>query len=240
MDRQRFIAVIGQPQGRSVGDIEKDVTKALASSPLPAGYYWDFGVSEKQRADEFAGMGVSIMLAIGLIYMLLAAQFESFTHPLTVLCSVPVSSVGVLLALFLTGRSFGLTSLIGLLMLVGIVVKNGILLIDYTNQLRSRGLSRDEAILRAGPTRLRPILMTTCATVLGMIPIALALGKGSETNAPMATTVIGGLLTSTLLTLLLVPCVYTVFDDIGRKRRKDNMDIATPVEIVEPIPAGID
>ena len=237
-DRQRYIAVTGTPLGRSAGDLQGDVSKVMAGVKLPLGYYWDWGYSQKQQAQEFSGMGLAIGLAIGLIYMLLAAQFESFVHPLTILCSVPVSAVGVLLALFLTGRHFGLTALIGMLMLVGIVVKNGILLVDYTNLLRRQGLSRDEAVLRAGPTRLRPILMTSSAAILGMIPIALALGKGSETNAPMATVVIGGLLTSTFLTLFVVPTVYTLFDDLGRRFRKDDRDFAPPT-LVEPSPAGV-
>ncbi len=160
-----------------------------------------------------------MFLAICLIYMLLAAQFESFVHPLTILLSVPLAVTGVILALFLTGRSFGLTAFIGALMLVGIVVKNGILLVDYTNQLRRRGMERNEAVLTAGPTRLRPILMTASAAVLGMLPLALALGRGSETQAPMATAVIGGLITSTLLTLLVVPTVYTIFDDLAARVR---------------------
>ena len=237
-DRQRYIAVEGEPQGRSTGDLQNEIQKRLAQFPLPDGYYWDWGYQQKQQADQFAGMGVAILLAIGLIYMLLAAQFESFVHPLTILCSVPVSATGVLLALFITGRSFGLTALIGMLMLVGIVVKNGILLVDYTNLLRRKGMARDEAIQTAGPTRLRPILMTSSAAILGMMPIALALGKGSETNAPMATVVIGGLLTSTFLTLFIVPVVYTFFDDLGRKFRHNDKDLEAPV-LVEPSPAGV-
>ena len=237
-DRQRYIAVTGTPLGRSAGDLQGDIQKAMTGVPLPLGYYWDWGYSQKQQAQEFSGMALAIGLAIGLIYMLLAAQFESFVHPLTILCSVPVSAVGVLLALFLTGRHFGLTALIGMLMLVGIVVKNGILLVDYTNLLRRQGMSRDEAVLRAGPTRLRPILMTSSAAILGMIPLALAIGKGSETNAPMATVVIGGLLTSTFLTLFVVPTVYTVFDDLGRRFHRDDRDFSPPV-LVEPSPAGI-
>src|SRR5437016_11538464 len=165
--------------------------------------------------------------------MLLASQFESFVHPLTVLLSVPLSAIGVVLALFLSGRAFGLTAFIGLLMLVGIVVKNGILLIDYTNVLRGRGMNRDEAVLTAGPTRLRPILMTTCAAVFGMMPLAIGLGRGSETQAPMATAVIGGLITSTMLTLFIIPTVYCLFDDLARFFRKDERDLH-PAEIVEP------
>ena len=216
MDRQRYVAVVGMPQGRASSEIQADVKKAMETVKMPSGFYWDWGLNQKRQAEEFGGMGVAVLLAIALIYMLLASQFESLIHPLTILFSVPLAATGVILGLFLTGRSFGLTAFIGVLMLVGIVVKNGILLVDYTNKLRERGLMRDEALLNAGPTRLRPILMTASAAVLGMLPLALALGKGSETQAPMATAVIGGLITSTFLTLFVVPCVYTVFDDLSR------------------------
>jgi HAE1 family hydrophobic/amphiphilic exporter-1 len=219
LNRQRYIAVSGRTQGRSDGEVQEDVKAAMDKQVLPAGTYWDFGVNQKRKAEEFAGMGLAVLLAIGLIYMLLASQFESFIHPLVVLTSVPLCTVGVILAMFLSGRAFGLTAYIGILMLVGIVVKNGILLVDYTNRLRLRGLTRDEAILRAGPTRLRPILMTTSAAILGMFPLALALGRGSETQAPLATAVIGGLTTSTALTLFVVPIVYTLFDDLAQHMR---------------------
>ncbi|MCC6446152.1 MAG: efflux RND transporter permease subunit [Armatimonadetes bacterium] len=233
LDRQRYIAVTGRPQGRSIGELQADIEKALSGMQFPSGYYWDWGANQKRRAEEFAGMGLAVVLAIGLIYMLLASQFESFIHPLTVLMSVPLSAIGVILALFLTGRSFGLTAFIGLLMLVGIVVKNGILLVDYTNVLRSRGMLRDEAVLAAGPTRLRPILMTASAAILGMLPIAIGLGSGSEVQAPMATAVIGGLFTSTILTLFIVPIVYTLFDDLTRLIQQNRRDLAPP-ELVEP------
>lgn len=220
LDRQRFIAVNGRLVDRSQGDVESDVKKALEKVDFLPGTYWDFGQNQKRRGTEFAGLGVAVVLAVALIYMLLASQFESFVYPLIVLTSVPLCAVGVVLALFLTNRAFGITAFIGLLMLVGIVVKNGILLVDYTNQLRERGTPRDEAILTASPTRLRPILMTTSAAVLGMLPLALALGQGSETQAPLATAVIGGLITSTVLTLFVVPCVYTLFDDLGQRLRR--------------------
>jgi len=220
---QRYIAIQAAAGTRPLSEIQADLTKFLQGYKFPPGYYWDLGRQQKQRQDEFAGLGLAVGMAIALIYMLLAAQFESLVYPLTVLVSVPLSSIGVVLALFLTGRSFGLTAFIGLLLLIGIVVKNGILLIDYTGQLRKRGLTRDEAVLTASPTRLRPILMTTSAAILGMLPLALALGKGSETQAPLATAVIGGLTTSTALTLFVVPVVYTLFDDLSgffQKKRK--------------------
>jgi len=230
---QRYIAITTVSGTRPISDIQADLAKFLNGYKFLPGYYWDTGLTQKQRKDEFAGLGLAVGMAIALIYMLLASQFESFVYPLTVLVSVPLSSIGVVLSLFLTGRSFGLTAFIGLLLLIGIVVKNGILLIDYTNQLRKRGLNRDEAVLTASPTRLRPILMTTSAAILGMLPLALALGKGSETQAPLATAVIGGLTTSTILTLFVVPVVYTLFDDLGsffQKKRgpKKNGDSKTP------------
>jgi HAE1 family hydrophobic/amphiphilic exporter-1 len=233
LNRQRYIAVSGTPEGRAAADVQADVEKRMQGLELPTGYRWDWGSNQKRRGQEFAGMGLAVFLAVALIYMLLASQFESFVHPLTILASVPLSIVGVILALFLSGRAFGLTAFIGLLLLVGIVVKNGILLIDYTNQLRERGRTRDEAVLEASPTRLRPILMTSLAAGFGMLPLALGLGEGSETQAPLATAVIGGLTTSTILTLFVVPCIYTLFDDLARKMRGDNLDLDRP-PLLEP------
>ncbi len=230
LDRQRYIAITGRVNGRSESAVQADITKVMnqlqASFPASSGMYWDFGVNQRRKADEFSGLGLSVILAIALIYMLLASQFESFVFPLVVLCSVPLCASGVVLGLFLTNRAFGITAFIGLLMLIGIVVKNGILLVDYTNQLRGRGMPRDEAILTASPTRLRPILMTSSAAVLGMLPLAMGIGKGSETQAPLATAVVGGLTTSTMLTLFIVPIVYTLFDDMARKIRKNPRDLA--------------
>jgi HAE1 family hydrophobic/amphiphilic exporter-1 len=219
-NRQRFNDLGGRVVDRPQNEVMADVTKALQKVHFPSGSYWTFSQDQLQAEKDYAGLGVSVFLAIALIYMLLATQFESFISPLIVLCSVPLSAIGLVLALFLTGRSFGLTAFIGLLMLIGIVVKNGILLVDYTNQLRERGMSRDEAVLTASPTRLRPILMTTLAAMLGMLPMALGLGTGSEMYVPLATAVIGGLATSTLLTLFVVPTVYTLFDDLAEKVRK--------------------
>lgn len=221
---QRYIAITAVTSGRPQSQIQADVEKIFAAYKFPPGYYWDYGLQIRQQRDEFSGLTLAVGMAIALIYMLLAAQFESFIYPLTILVSVPLSTFGVVLALFLTGRAFGMTAFIGLLLLIGIVVKNGILLVDYTNQLRHRGLERDEAVLTASPTRLRPILMTTGAAVLGMLPLALGIGKGSETQAPLATAVIGGLLTSTMLTLFVVPVVFTLFDDLGHFFRKDRND----------------
>lgn len=229
-DRVRYIAVVGQvlPNGRADSEIQADIDKAMAGIQMPKGMYWDYGLNQKRRGEEFAGLGLAIFMAIALIYMLLASQFESFIYPLVVLMSVPLASSGVLLALYISDRKIGLTAFIGILMLIGIAVKNGILLVDYTNQLRTRGMKRDDAVLTASPTRLRPILMTSSAAILGMLPLAMGIGKGSETQAPLATAVVGGLLTSTLLTLYVVPCVYTLFDDLSRHLRRSDRDLYAP------------
>lgn len=216
-NRQRVINVGGNVQERSQSDIQDDVMKALAKVEMPEGTYYTLGVQQLQQGREYGGLGLAVILAVALIYMLLAAQFESFLYPLVVLFSVPLCAIGFVLALFLTDRSFGLTAFIGLLMLVGISVKNGILLVDYTNQLRARGIERREALLTAGPTRLRPILMTSLCAILGMAPLALGIGTGSELYVPLATAVMGGLATSTVLTLYVIPAVYTIFDDMKER-----------------------
>ena len=236
-NRQRYISVGGRIAERAESEVQADIEAALATVALPEGYRWSFGQQQLQRQEEFAGLGLAVLLAIALIYMLLAALFESFIYPLVVLTSVPLCAIGLVLALFLTDRAFGLTAFIGLLMLVGIVVKNGILLVAYTNQLRGRGIPRDEAILLAGPTRLRPILMTTLAASLGMLPLAIGMGSGSEMYTPLATAVVGGLMTSTLLTLFVVPTVYTLFDDLARKITGIDRDVA-PSKYVEPSTAA--
>ena len=210
--RSRMILLSANAFDRDKGSITKDLETKLATVNLPPGYSIRLGGDQEEMQSSFTSLALSLGLAILLVYMVLASQFESLTHPLAIMLSLPLSIVGVVLALLITGKAFGLTAFIGLIMLVGIVVKNAILLVDYTNTLRNSGLNRREALLTAGPVRLRPILMTTIATVLGMIPIALGIGTSSEANAPMAIAVIGGLVTSTLLTLLVVPVAYTYVD----------------------------
>jgi HAE1 family hydrophobic/amphiphilic exporter-1 len=168
------------------------------------------------------------MLGIIMAYMVLAAQFESFIHPFTVLLSIPLSFIGAFGALLITGKTLNVFSYIGLILLLGLVKKNAILLVDYTNTLRARGVERREAILEAGPVRLRPILMTTFAMIFGMLPVALGVGEGAETRSPMGVAVIGGLLTSLFLTLVVVPAAYDLFDD-GQEwlRRKEYRKLAT-------------
>ncbi len=164
--------------------------------------------------DAFKNIAFALVIAVIMVYMILASQFESFVHPFTIMFSLPVSLIGAMGLLLVTGERIQIFSLIGVIMLMGLVTKNAILLVDYTITLRHRGLSREEALMKAGPVRLRPIVMTTAAMVFGMLPTALKLGEGAESRAPMAIAVIGGLITSTLLTLVVIPVVYTIVDDI--------------------------
>ena len=231
LNRQRYNDIGGRITDRPLNAVQADVKKALDKVQFPAGSHWSYSPDELQAEKDQSGLGLSIFLAVALVYMLLATQFESLVYPLIVLCSVPLCAIGLVLGLFLTGRSFGLTAFIGLLMLVGIVVKNGILLVDYINHLRATGMPRDEAVTTAAPTRLRPILMTTLAAILGMLPLAIGYGTGSEMYVPLATAVVGGLATSTLLTLIVVPVAYTLFDDLLRKIRRTPRDLATPIGV---------
>jgi HAE1 family hydrophobic/amphiphilic exporter-1 len=180
---------------------------------VPSGYKVTQGGDAQQQNESFVQIFQALGLSVLLMYMLMVALFESLVFPLMIMFSLPLAVVGAFGLLALTGNTLNMLSMIGLILLTGLVGKNAILLVDFTNTLRKRGLSRNEALLQAGPTRLRPILMTTCALVLAMSPIAMKLGEGSEWRAPMAVTVIGGLLTSTLLTLVLIPAVYTIMDD---------------------------
>jgi HAE1 family hydrophobic/amphiphilic exporter-1 len=170
--------------------------------------------------------------------MVLAAQFESFIHPFTIMLSLPLATIGVFGLLLVTGKTLNIFSYLGIIMLVGIVTRNAILLVDFTNQLRARGLDRTAAILHAGPIRLRPILMTAITTIAGMVPVSLAFSEGGETRAPLAVAVIGGMLTSTFLTLLVIPVVYTLFDDLGQWLRRHLLrrEARAPEVVVEPTP----
>jgi HAE1 family hydrophobic/amphiphilic exporter-1 len=161
---------------------------------------------------SFNSMRLAIILAVFMVYLVMASQFESLLHPLVILFAVPFSAIGAIVALWLTATTVSIVVLIGAILLAGIVVNNAIILVDYTNQLRAAGMAKVQALREAGSVRLRPILMTTSTTVLGLLPMALGLGEGSELRAPMAITVVGGLLTSTILTLLLIPAIYNLLD----------------------------
>jgi len=207
-NKQRRVDIDATVIGRPLGAVLADATAVMNAYKFPAGYRWQYGPEITQNNDTFSALSLVVLLAIALIYMLLASQFESFIDPLIIMISVPLSIVGIVGSLWITHRSFGLTAFIGALMLVGIAVKNAILVVEFTKQLRADGLSPRDALLQAGPLRLRPILMTTLATLGGMLPLALGIEAGSSTQAPLGTVVIGGLLTSTLLSLIVVPTIY--------------------------------
>jgi HAE1 family hydrophobic/amphiphilic exporter-1 len=208
--RQRQVTVLANLQGMALGEATQKVA-ALAKQIVPADLTTDFAGMAQVMQESFRYMGIALFMAIIFVYMLLAAQFNSFIHPFTVMLSLPLAVVGAFGALFLSGMTLSIFSMIGVIMLMGLVTKNAILLVDYTNTVRARGVAVREALLEAGAVRLRPILMTTMAMVFGMLPVALALSEGGETRAPMAVTVIGGLLTSMFLTLVVVPVVYSLF-----------------------------
>ena len=210
--QQRIIHVTANTFGRDLGSVAKDIQEKIDQLPLPPNFKISItGAVESQR-ESFTSLLGALILAVVLVYMVLASQFKSLLDPFIIMFSVPLGLIGVLWALFLTDTNLSVTSFMGVIMMAGIVVSNGILLVDYTNRLRGRGMSLEEAVTLGGRTRLRPILMTTLCTILGLIPMAVGLGEGSESNAPMAIAVIGGLSVSTLLTLVFIPTLYTIFE----------------------------
>ncbi len=226
-DQIRSASVTADLSGRPIGPVAADLQKGLSELSLPAGYTIEFGGDQQQMAESFGSLGQALILAILLVYMIMAAQFESLLHPFIIMFALPQTFIGVVFSLVITGRTLNVPAFIGVIMLAGIVVNNAIVLIDYINKLRARGYSCREAILEAGTVRLRPILMTTMTTVLGMFPLALGIGSGSEVQAPMATVVIGGLLASTILTLLVVPVIYSIMEDLGNKVQRKKKNEAT-------------
>jgi HAE1 family hydrophobic/amphiphilic exporter-1 len=215
LDLERVATIEGNYQGRPLTDVSRDVQARLTKLALPPGYRFDFGGEQKDFIETVGYILESLTLAVVFIYLILASQFGSFLQPLAIMLSLPLSLIGVMLGLMLTRGTFNIMSMIGVIMLMGLVTKNAILLIDFANKARAAGRDRRDALIDAGELRLRPIVMTTLAMIFGMLPTALALGAGSEFRAPMAHAVIGGLITSTLLTLVVVPVVYTYLDDFG-------------------------
>lgn len=217
-DRQREIRIDANLENKLLGEVLGPAMERIKDLKLPAGYSVGVAGQGEMQSEAFFNILISLLLAIVFVYIVLAMQFESFVYPFSIMLSLPMAIIGAILALLAAGSALSVISLIGIIMLMGLVTKNAILLIDYTNVQRERGLSRTEALLKAGPTRLRPILMTTFAMIFGMLPVALGSGEGSEMRAPMGQAVIGGLITSTILTLLVVPVVYTLLDDISISR----------------------
>ncbi len=214
-NRERAATITANVVDRPLGDVVNDLNKKLADFPLPPGYKIEYVGDVERMGDMFKNMVLALIIGIIFIYIVLGSQFNSFLHPFTIMLALPLAVVGALLAIFLTGQSIDIMAMVGVILLMGIVTKNSILLIDYTITLRKKGMQREEALLKAGPIRLRPILMTSAAMIMGMLPAALGLGEGGEWRQGMGITVIGGLVTSTLLTLIVVPVTYIIVDNFG-------------------------
>src|SRR3990167_767475 len=219
VDRQRAITLFANLEGKPLGKAKEELDD-ISAKILPSDYSGRYKGMAEMMGESFYYLMFALMLGVVLAYMVLASQFESLIHPFTVLLSMPFSFIGAFGALLITGNTLNIFSFIGLVLLMGLVKKNAILLVDYTNTLRNRGIERREAILQAGPVRLRPILMTTFAMVFGMMPIAVGFGEGSETRTPMAIATIGGLLTSLFLTLIVIPVAYDLFDEVQERFKK--------------------
>jgi len=216
--RQRMITLTANLEGIKYSEIEPKIEQTIKEVKLPAAYRAIPSGTGKMQKESFGYMFEALMLAIILIYLVIASQFNSFVHPFTIMMALPLSMVGVFFMLFITQISLNIFSMIGIIMLMGLVTKNAILLVDFTIQMRAKGLDKHSALLEAGPIRLRPIMMTTVAMIGGMFPIALALSEGSEIRQPMAVAVIGGLMTSSLLTLVVVPVIYSLMDGFTNNR----------------------
>jgi hydrophobe/amphiphile efflux-1 (HAE1) family protein len=225
--QQRLIKITAQPSGRDLGAIATDIEDKLKGLSLPPGFTFQLTGQIQQQREAFGSLKFTSLLAIILVYMVMASQFRSLLDPFIIMFSVPLGMIGVIWALFLTRTTLNVTSFMGIIMMVGIVVSNGVLLVEYMNELRRHGLGVREAVMQAGRTRLRPILMTSLCTVVGLIPMALGIGTGSEANAPLARAVIGGLTVSTALTLLLIPTLYLMLEE----------RFPRPVQDADPIPS---
>jgi hydrophobe/amphiphile efflux-1 (HAE1) family protein len=211
--QQRIVKINANPAGRDLGAISADLEERFRTVALPPGFTVQLGGQTVQQREAFSSLRFTSLLALMLVYMVMASQFKSLLDPFIIMFSVPLGMIGVVWALFLTNTTLNVTSFMGIIMMVGIVVSNGVLLVEYINELRRHGLGLHEAVMRAGRTRLRPIIMTSLTTVVGLLPMALGIDVGSEANAPLARAVIGGLTISTALTLVLIPTLYVMLEE---------------------------
>jgi hydrophobic/amphiphilic exporter-1 (mainly G- bacteria), HAE1 family len=208
LNGRRMIAVSANAEGRASGDVTKDALKLAQSLDFPSGYGVELGGAGKDQQEVFSAMFTALIMGVGCMYLILVMQFGSFTAPLAVMLSLPLSMIGVVFALLITRSTLNLMSFIGIIMLMGLVAKNAILLLDASRKREAEGMDREDALMAAGRARLRPILMTTFALIAGMLPVAIGIGEGGDFYRPMAIAIIGGTITATMLTLLVVPSFY--------------------------------
>ena len=213
-NQQRIVHVTANANERPLGDVAADIEAEIEKLDIPQGFSVYMGGQREKQKDAFSSMLLAAILALMLVYMAMASQFNSVKEPFIVMFSVPMGISGVALVLFVTGTPLSINAYMGIIMMIGVVLSNGILLVELANRLQEEGMNITESIIEAGRTRLRPILMTTMTTLLGMLPMAIGIGEGSETNVPLARAVVGGLSVSTIFTLILIPVLYTY---IGKK-----------------------
>ena len=234
-NQQRIVRVLTDYHARSLSAVQNDIEERIDENvEIPIGYTVDYGGEVEDMQETFGDLGFALITAIVLVYMVMASQFESLVHPFTIMFTVPLALIGAIIGLAIVRAPLSVPGIIGAIMLAGIVVNNAIVMIDYINtRRREMGESREEAILKAGPVRLRPIMMTTLTTVLALIPLALGIGEGAEVQQPMAVVVVGGLLFSTILTLLVLPAFYSVFDDFSNFATRKTKNIIHREEMEE-------
>jgi HAE1 family hydrophobic/amphiphilic exporter-1 len=229
-NRSNVATVMANLEGRALGAVTADIQKQLRENPAPGGYRFDFKGDTSMMNDSFGSLGWALAASVFLLYLVLLVLYESYLTPLIRMLSLPAGIIGGLAALAITGKAINIVVFIGIIMLDGLASKNGTLLIDYTNTLMKRGLSLREALLESGTTRLRPIMMTSMTMITGMLPLAISRGSSSEIKSSMAILLIGGIITSTLLSPVLIPVVYTLIDDArhGVRRKKKKSVLVTP------------
>ena len=222
-NQARRVSLTANVIGRDLGSVIRDVKSRLAGfeKELPSGYFLEYGGAYEQMIDAFKILFAAFALATLLVYMVMASQFESLLHPFIIMFTIPLGFIGVVAGLFLWGMTVNLPVLIGFILLEGIAVNNGIVMIDYVNQLVRSGVEKKEAILRGCATRLRPVLLTALTTILGMLPMAMTKSSGAEMRAPIAVTVLAGLVATTFLTLFVIPIIYSMFEKVSFKKARD-------------------
>jgi HAE1 family hydrophobic/amphiphilic exporter-1 len=238
-ENSRVALITANIHGRPLGDVVSDIEARLEGATLPAGTFWRITGQNEEMKRSLPSLYLALALAIALVYIVLAAQFESLLHPFVIMFCVPFSMIGFTAALIVTGQTINLFSLIGMLMMIGIAVNDAIVFVTTINLRRDEGMKRDEAVIESGRSRLRPILITSLTTIFGMVPMAIAFGPGAELRAPMAIAVIGGLMASTVLTLLVIPCLYLILDNILPRSYKPHavhLETAESLAVREGLP----